>query len=167
MKKMILLLALPFVMLCSCAGSSTAPETMPESVTLPLEINDNGREYSAVLTKDKDMWQYEFSAPESIKGMTVKCENGSYTVTLEKLPITESTEKLGKASPIVLITKALDMCQSGKGITAEKKGGKTVNKGVVEGADFTVTFEKSEPVSMEIGGEIAVSFKNEKSKKKS
>ena len=158
MKKILLLLSAPLIMLTSCAGEGSSPEKMPESFTLPLEINDNGRQYSAVLNKDKDGWEYEFSAPESIKGMSVKYENGSCTVELEKLKITESAEKLGSTAPVVLISKALDMCTSGKGVTAEKKGGKTINKGVIEGADFTVTFEKGEPVSMEIAGEIAVSF---------
>lgn len=158
MKKILLLLSVPFIMLCSCANSSSTPEELPESFTLPVEISDNGRQFSAVLNMDKEGWEYEFSAPESIKGMTLKCENSSYTVTLEKLSFTESAEKLGNSSPALLITKVLDMCRSGKGITAEKQGGKTVNKGVVEGADFTVTFEASKPVSMEIGGEIAVSF---------
>ena len=83
----------------------------------------------------------------------------SFTAELEKLKLSDSVEKLGGSSPAVMIADALDIYRSGKGITAEVKGGKTVNKGVVNGADFTVTFDDGVPCSMEIGGEIAVSFK--------
>ena len=78
----------------------------------------------------------------------------------ELADIFNMTEKLGQNSPARLIAEALDMCASGKGITAEVKDSKTVNKGVVNGADFTVTFDDGLPCSMEIGGEIGVTFKN-------
>lgn len=159
MKKLLIAAVMTACLLCSCRAADTTPEKLAESGVMQLEISDNGREYSASLTRDKGVWEYEFTAPESVKGMTVKSENGSYTVTLEKLAFTESCEKLSKTSPMVLITKALDMCVSGKGITAKKQGSKTIDSGVVEGADFTVTFEGDKPISMEIGGEIAVSFK--------
>ena len=159
MRKCFVLLALPVMMLCSCAGKSTQPDRLPEEYSAQLEISDNGREYSAALRADKGGWEYEFTAPESIKGLKLSKNAESFTAELEKLKLSDSVEKLGGSSPAVMIADALDMCRSGKGITAEVKGGKTVNKGVVNGADFTVTFDDGVPCSMEIGGEIAVSLK--------
>lgn len=159
MKKYLLLFALPAVMLSSCGDRSVTPEELPYELTCDVSVTDNGRQFDATLTKDKTSWCFDFTAPESIKGMTVLSENDSYTVTLETLSFTEKSDALPETSPMVLIVKALDMCSSGKGITAVKDGNKTVNKGVVEGADFTLTFEDGAPLSLEIGGEIAVSFK--------
>ena len=158
MKKIIAAAILPLAMLCSCSAKSTVPDTMPKSYT--AEINDNGRQFTASLTKNEDGWEYEFSAPESIKGMKL-CKNAEgFSAELEKLKITDEISKLPENSPAKLIADSLEMCESKKGITAELKNGKTVNKGVVNGADFTVTFDNGLPCSMEIGGEIAVTFKN-------
>ena len=160
MRRFFILLALPAIMLCSCAAKSTQPETMPKCYTAELEMTDNGREFEAVLTRNDEGWEYEFTAPESIKGLKLSKNTDSFTAELEKLKLTDNLEKLGQNSPARLIAEALDMCASGKGITAEVKDSKTVNKGVVNGADFTVTFDDGLPCSMEIGGEIGVTFKN-------
>ena len=160
MRRFFILLALPAMMLCSCAAKNTQPDTIPECYTTELKMTDNGREFSAQLTKTEEGWEYEFTAPESIKGLKLSKSTDSFTAELEKLKMTDSLEKLGDSSPTRLIADALDMCASGKGITAETRDGKTVNKGVVGGADFTVTFDNDLPCSMEIGGEIAVTFEN-------
>ena len=160
MRRFLLTLALPAVLLCSCSSVSTQPETMPECYTADVEISDNGREFTAMLTRSKDGWEYEFTEPESIKGLKLSQSADSFTAELEKVKMTDELSKLGSSSPVKLIVETLDICRSGKGVTAEIKDGKTVNKGVVEGADFCVTFDDSLPCSMEIGGEIAVVFKN-------
>ena len=158
MRRYLVLMALPAVMLCSCAAKSTQPDTVPECYTTDIEITAGGREYSATMHKSEEGWEYEFSAPESVNGLKLSKNTDSFTAEIEKLQLTDDLQKLGESSPARLIADALDMCRSGKGITAEIKDGKTVNKGVVGGADFTVTFDDSLPCSMEIGGEIAVTF---------
>ena len=160
MRRFLLVPALSILMLCGCSANSTRPETMPECYTADLEISDNGRQFSASLTKSEEGWEYEFTEPESIKGLKLSKNADSFTAEIEKLKMTDDLAKLGQSSPVKLIVEALDLCRSGKGITAEIKDSKTVNKGVVEGADFCVTFDDSLPCSMEIGGEIAVTFKN-------
>ena len=160
MKKIIAAALLPIMLLCSCNAKSTKPDTMPESYKTDVLISDNGREFSGSFCKDEQGWEYEFSAPESIKGMKLSKTAEGFTAELEKLKITDAPEKLPQNSPARLIAGALEMCESGKGVTAEYKGGKVVNKGVINGADFEVTFDDGIPCSMEIGSEIAVTFKN-------
>lgn len=161
MKKLILFV-IPFLVLCACGRSASKAETIPEEFTSAIVITDNGRQFEGVIKLDKTAWEYEFTAPESIKGMSVKYENDTLTTTLEGLSFSDKSDTLPESSPMLLIVNALEMCRSGKGITAVKEGKKVTDKGVVAGADFTVTFEESTPVSMEIGGEIAVTFGNEK-----
>ncbi|MBR1384023.1 MAG: hypothetical protein IJ555_09505, partial [Ruminococcus sp.] len=162
MRKTILLFPLTLAMLtlASCSKGSTDPDKVPDSYTADVRLTTNGREFSATLVKSKNDWQFEFTEPETIKGMKLSSDGDSFTAELEKLKFIDDIKNLSENSPPRLIVKALSMCESGKGMTAEKKNGKTVNTGTIEGADLSVTFDNGKPVSMEIGGEIAVTFEN-------
>ena len=143
------------MLLTSCAHGSAEPESLPDSYKMSIKYTDRGREYKADMEKSNDGWEICYTAPETIKGLKINSSAEGYSAELEKLKFTGQSGEIPKSSPPLLIAKAFDMCAADKGIDAAKDGDKVINKGVVEGADFEVTFEDSEPVKIEIGGEIA------------
>lgn len=71
--------------LCGCAAEEEAPPEKSEADT-EQTININGTEFTYRLNYiNENMITASFSSPPSVKGMVLRCSNGSYSISLDTL----------------------------------------------------------------------------------
>lgn len=152
--------------LCSCAGKteSSKPVKVDEKFSGRAVMTVDGTEYTADVQRGgADMWQWEFSAPQTIEGMTVTCSGES--TRFEFMGLSYETERgnIPEGSAMTLTAAAMDKLIAQKGVTAvvNDKGVTTVS-GEVKGQEFSAKFKDGKITSLDISSEVSVKFEQQK-----
>lgn len=157
------ILALSLGMFTGCAkkGKDTELVKVDENFSGKAVITVDGTEYSADIQRGgADMWQWEFSAPQTVEGMAISCSGNSARLEFMGLSYETDRDNIPESSAVTLTSAAIDKLISQKGCTAvvNDKGVTTVS-GQVKGQDFYAKFKGDKLQSLDISTEVSVKFK--------
>ena len=160
-KKTAAILAI-LLMLCASGGRQTKsakPVSLSEDFSEKGKIIQEDFECEADFRRGGDgTWEIEFSSPDSISGMKVKCSGDICSVDFMELSYSMDRGKLPESSMISLITKAADELISQKDLTCSQNGKTVTEKGIVSGQDFTAEFNDENIKKLEIAKNLTVEF---------
>ena len=161
MKKLLIVGAA--VLLSSCSGAARQAK---EPVKLPEEFEKNAvvtvgkLEYTADLhRKGADIWEWEFTEPDTIKGLKLTAAGDSCTMELEGLRVSADRSKLPEYGMMPLLDGVLEQLISGKNVSCVAQGKTLLETGTSAGLDYTAKFKGDEVVSVEIDQALRVKFK--------
>lgn len=161
MKKILPLLCGTAIILTGCGSKAktSQPAEFDKNFCRNAVITQNEKEYSAQLKRGgESAWEVTFSAPETIKGMVVTCSGDTVNLDFMGLSYAMDRDKMPKYGTVALLTSALETVIDGKDVSCIKDGNKLIEKGVVNGQDFTAEFEGKNLKKMEISKSIKAEF---------
>lgn len=132
---------------CSCGKDrqSAKPETIPEDFSKSAEITLDDNVYCADFRRGgSDIWECEFTSPETIEGLKITCSGDLCTLDFKELSYTLDRADVPQYSVVSLVTKTLETLISGKELSCTESGGTVTERGVVNGEDFTAVIKKGE-----------------------
>lgn len=150
------------IMLCSCKSSekTVKPVKLDENFKAQATVTVDGTEYTANLTRSgADVWECEFTAPETIEGMVMTCSGDSAELEFMGLEYKTDRANIPESSAVTLISAAVEKIISQKGVSymQNDKGIITVS-GDVKGQAFTAGMKNGKLRSLSISSELEVKF---------
>lgn len=137
---------------CSCKKEEAERPDLNYDYSLCAEISSDDMMYSADISNVSGQWKITYSSPAELSGMEITLEDKSCGISFNGLEMKTDREKLPSAAIPSLITKALDCAAHSSSVTFTESGGIVTACGVVDGADFTLTFENGSPKKLSVGG---------------
>lgn len=144
--------ALLTLSLSACSESSADRVKLGQDYSCSVEITAADSKYQADLSTAGGVWTVTYSYPEEISGMCVTFEGENCRIEYMGMEMNSDRELVPPASLSGLITKTLDSISYDPNVKFTKTKNGVKASGVVEGADFTVDFNKKElPVNISLG----------------
>ncbi len=150
------------IMLCSCGSSekTAKPVKLDENFKAQATMTVDGTEYTANLTRNgADIWECEFTAPETIEGMVMTCSGDSAELEFMGLKYKTDRANIPESSAVTLTSSVIEKIISQKDVDymQNDKGTITVS-GDVKGQDFTAKMKKGKLCSLSVSSELEVKF---------
>lgn len=137
---------------CSCKNKEAERPDLNYDYSLCAEISSDNMTYSAYLSSISGQWKITCSSPDELSGMEITLEDDFCKISFNGLEMKTDREKLPSAAIFSLITKSLDCAAHSSSVTFTESGGIVTASGVVDGADFTLSFENGSPKKLSVGG---------------
>ncbi|MBR1739178.1 MAG: hypothetical protein IJ737_02705 [Ruminococcus sp.] len=161
MKKTVTALAAA-LLLCGCArarGDRQEPVKLPEDMQTQCVFTVDDRSYEAqVERRGPDLWQWEFTAPETLEGLSMTVSGDTVRLGLEELSWSQEREGIPESSPVILIDGALDALIAGRGIECIRQGDILVETGESGGNELRAELKGGKLLKIEIDGWITAEF---------
>lgn len=142
------MLAAAIILLSGCDGG-LLPGSTPPDLSKPFEltakIEQDDFDATAEVTRTAaDNWEFVFTEPKNISGLTVKIEDGIYKASLDDLTLeTEDNNSVYSTIPS-LIAEAVDAASEADGITVSDKNGTTVVTGNAGKYAYSIDYSRAE-----------------------
>ena len=148
------------VCFCSCSSQGSAkPCEIDEKFTSQVKITHGAREYTATVSRaDADIWQMEFSAPETVAGLKLGFTGNVCTLEMQGLKYELESKSLPQWSSASLCCGALEEIINKRGMTCTKDGSTVTEKGSVNGQDFTAQFEDGKIKELTFSDQLKCEF---------
>lgn len=149
-------------MMCSCGESRRAvkPETIPENFSKSAEITFDDNTYCANFRRGgSDIWECEFTSPETIEGLKITCSGELCTLNFNELSYSLDRANVPQYSVVTLMIKTLETLISGKELSCTENGDIITERGLVSGEDFTAVIKKGELQEITIAQNFTAKFK--------
>jgi len=146
----------------SCGNSRKAekPVGLSEDFQKTAEITLDGKKYAANFKRGgADVWECEFTYPETIEGLKLTCSGEECRMDFQGLTYTTSRECIPEYGIMPLVTGSVDDVIAGRDVSCTSDGKTVTEKGIVNGEDFTAIVKNNELVSLEIAQKLTVKFK--------
>ena len=148
-------------LLTSCGGisKSAEPEKLSEDFSADAQITYDEREYAANFKRGgADLWECEFTAPETIKGL--KLTATGELCKLEFMGLTYSLERsdVPEYGIMPLITSVVEDLIACRDLTCTSSEEGTKECGIVSGQDFTATVKDGKLISIQISDDLTAEF---------
>ncbi|MDO4944609.1 MAG: hypothetical protein Q4E74_05330 [Ruminococcus sp.] len=146
---------------CSCGGDrqSVKPEAIPEDFSKSAEITLDDNTYCADLRRGgDDIWECEFTSPETIEGLKITCSGDLCTLDFKELSYTLDRADVPQYSVVALVTKTVENLISGKELSCTESNGTVTERGIVNGEDFTAVIKKGELTEITVAQNFTVKF---------
>lgn len=140
------------VLFCSCSKDEVQKPKIDGDFTFTAQINYSEHDYEADITRKSDVWELSYTSPDSLNGMDFTLENEKLTIDFDGISVTGQRENLPETSIPSLISKVIDNALNDSSAKAEIDGENIIVSGVVDGADYKVTFKNKIPLLIEISG---------------
>ncbi len=146
---------------CSCGKSRTSakPEEIPEDFSKSAEITLDDNVYCADFRRGGDnVWECEFTSPETIEGLKITCSGDLCTLDFKDLSYTLDRADVPQYSVVTLVTKTIETLISGKDLSCTENNGTVTERGIVSGEDFTAIIKKGELSEITVAQNFRVEF---------
>lgn len=146
---------------CACENKEAKRPELNFDYTCNAEITVDDELYKTKIEKDQNGWKFIYSYPAELDGMVVEISGESYTVSYSGLEMERSRDDIPDSNVCDFLAKSLDYITFGSGIEFTESDGITKGRGVLDGGDFSVTYDKkNSPSKLEIGESITVTIKS-------
>lgn len=148
------------VSLCSCSSQSSAkPCELDEKFSSQVKITNGERNYTATLTRaDAQIWQMEFTAPETIAGLRLGFTGDVCTLEMQGLKYELDRKSVPQWSCASLCCGALEEMIAKRGVSCTAQGDTVTEKGSVNGHDFTAQFEDGKIKELTFSDQLKCEF---------
>lgn len=144
--------------LSSCGKSDCKPIEPDKNLSCHAEITHNDITYSADLERQDGMgWKATFTAPQTVDGLEISLFDSSCTLDFKGLSYSAQRSELPQGGMVTLLTAALDNCINGK-VKCVSDGQKVLQRGEVEGMEFSALFDSGKLESLEIFNNLTAKF---------
>ena len=153
LKRTAVLLAVLFICLIfsACTGKEVKKPEISGDITFNCNISYQDNKFKATVSRKSGVWELEFTSPDKLCGITFTLANENLEIKSDDITLSGERQNLPATSIPSLVAKTLDGV-SGKSTQAYADGDKTKVCGVVDGADFSITFKDNTPTLIEIEG---------------
>lgn len=145
----------------SCGGKreSVKQEALPEKFDKTANITLDEKEYSADFKRGgADIWECEFTAPETIEGLKLTISGEVCRLEYKGLDYTVQRENMPDYGILPLVTKSVDSLIAGRDISTVKSGKSVISSGTVSGESFSAEISDGEIKTLNIEGYLSVEF---------
>lgn len=150
------------LLLCACGKEKTEnakPQKLSDDFSSTAEITQGDFSCTANIKRGGNgTWQWEFTKPESISGMTVTLSNDTCSIDFMELCYSMPYEKLSNFSMISLISDSIDNLISGKDVKCTVNDEIKKENGTVNGQDYTAKIKNGKLTQIEIAKDISAQF---------
>ena len=150
------------LLLCACGkekDKTTKPQKFDNDFTSTADITQGDFNCTANIQRGGNgTWQWEFTKPESIAGMTVTLSNDTCSIDFMELCYSIPCEKLSDYSMISLISDSIDSLISGKDVRCTMDNDIKNESGIVSGQDYTAKIKDGKLTQLEIAKDISAKF---------
>lgn len=146
--------------LCSCSHSGgPKPCDIDENFSGDVTITQNEKTYSAKLSRGAaDVWEMEFSKPDTVSGMKLELADGSCTIEFSGLQYRLDRKDLPRYSMASLGCGAMEKLISKSDVSCKSEDGKLLESGVINGQDFTAVFEDDKIKELTVSDQLRFDF---------
>ena len=158
--KKILLFPLAALCLGSCsAGGSAKPCDVEEKFHSAVTVTSGEKQYQATIQRaDADVWEMEFSQPDTVAGMKLNFTGKVCTLEFQGLKYEMDRADVSPYSMATSCCDAIEELINKRGITCEKKGDILTERGEVDGQSFTASFKKGKLKELTVSDQLKYKF---------
>ncbi|WP_028505784.1 hypothetical protein [Ruminococcus sp. FC2018] len=157
-------LLLPIAALCltACANSAGAkPCDIDEKFSCRVTMTHHEKQYTAdVKRADADVWEMEFSQPDTVKGMKIGLTGKVCTMEFMGLKYELDRSSLGGMSMADTCCGAVEKLIGKTDVSCSKEGEDIIEKASLNGQDFSARFKDGELKEISFPGELKYEFEN-------
>ena len=160
MRRKIIAIVLAAACLCSCSGSGSAkPCDVDEKFRSDVTITQGGKEFCAVMSRaDADIWELDFSNPETVAGLKLGFTGNVCTLGFEGLSYELDRSQMSQYSMANLCCGAVEQLIAKRGLECRSDGEKLIEAGEVGGEQFEAVFEDGKLVRIAFGEQLVCEF---------
>ncbi|MBQ2581977.1 MAG: hypothetical protein II574_10160 [Ruminococcus sp.] len=165
MRRKIIAIVLAAACLCSCSGSGSAkPCDVDEKFRSDVTITQGGKEFCAEMRRaDADIWELDFSKPDTVAGMKLGFTGSICTLEFEGLKYELDRSQISQYSMASLCCGAVEQLIAKRGLDCRKTDDSLVEKGTVSGEDFEAFFDSGKLTKIAFGEQLICDFQAQKS----
>lgn len=159
-KGLVLLIAyITALIFTGCNSQSVSRPDLKFDYEFEADISYCDETFSVICYKKAEKWNFTFTSPDEIKDMTVEFLNESYKINYEGLCQEGMRSDIPEGNICDFLAGTLEYISGGKDIKFTKKDDIITGKGVFEGGDLMVIYDKNRfPEEISLGKEIKIHF---------
>jgi hypothetical protein len=124
-----------------------------------VKITNGEKQYTATLTRaDTEIWQMDFTAPETVSGLKLGFTGEVCTLEMQGLKYELDRKNVPQWSCASLCCGALEEIISKRDMTCTSDGDTVTEKGSVNGQDFTAQFEDGKIKELTFSDQLRFEF---------
>lgn len=152
---------LTLVALSSCKKSETTRPELDFDYTCNAQITVDERLYKTELSKNGGEWEFIYTYPAELSGMTVSLSDQNIKISFNGLEMENDRESVPESCVCDFVAKALNYITYGSGMDFKEKSGLVTAKGTLDGGDINVTYDKNGyPEKIVLSSGIEATFEN-------
>ncbi|MBQ4246973.1 MAG: hypothetical protein II703_00090 [Ruminococcus sp.] len=158
--KKFILISLAGLCLSACGNSAGAkPCDIDENFSCRVTITHREKQFTAnVKRADADVWEMEFSRPDTVKGMKIGLTGKVCTMDFMGLRYEFDRSTPGEMSMADTCCGAVEKLISKKEVSCSKDGEDIIEKASLNGQDFSARFKNGELKEIDFPGDIKYEF---------
>lgn len=157
-----LAICLFFVVLIVISGCGKNEVTKPKldfDYTFQAKITSEDKTYEIDGKNIANQWEFVYHSPAEIDGLTVNFTEKTATISFQELENSWDRNDISQSNLCNIIASCLDFLRNSEKISYSKKDGIIVGKGVFQGGDFVVKYDKNNfPEEISIGDNFKISI---------
>jgi hypothetical protein len=158
-KSAVVICAVCLVTSCGKSTKSVQPETLSSDFSQTAEITYDGYEYKAEFRRsDSDLWECEFTYPESIEGLKITASGETCLLSFGDISYSADPDALPDSGIMPLVTEAVDMLIEKRDLSCSLTDSGTVERGTVCGAEFTALVKDGKVISLTVADNFTAEF---------
>lgn len=149
------------ILLCSCGKSESKRPELDFDYSCNAEISVDEQLYKTEITKSASQWTFTYTYPAELEGMVVAMDDESCTIDYNGLEMVSDRDCVPDSCVCDFVAKSLEYIAHGSGIDFTEKDEIITGKGILDGGDLTVTYNKNKlPEKVKIGNNICIKIDN-------
>lgn len=146
--------------LSSCSSSARVkPCDVDEKFKSDVKISQNDKEFCAKLIRaGADIWEMDFSKPDTVAGMKLTLSGNVCTLDFMGLKYKLDRKDISQYSMANLCCSAMEDLIGKRDLTCSKNGDDLIEKGVVNGQDFTAVFKDGKIKELTVSDQLKCKF---------
>ena len=159
-KSLVLLIILTALCLFVGCGNNVAKRPdLSFDYEFEAVVNFSDEAFTIKCDKTSERWEFVYVLPAEIKDMCVVLENGQYKISYNGLIQEGDRDAIPKGNVCDFVARSLEYIARGKGMEFSCENDIISGKGVFDGGDLTVSYNKNRlPEEIIIGKDIEIKF---------
>ncbi|MBE6836514.1 MAG: hypothetical protein E7509_00745 [Ruminococcus sp.] len=157
----LLLILTAFIFLTGCSDTTAKRPDLNSDYQFEATVNFSNEAFTISGKKTSERWVFTYIQPAEIKDMSVVLENDKYKISYNGLIQEGERSSMPDSNVCDFVARSLEYIARGKDMEFSSDGDIVSGKGVFDGGDLKVTYNKNRlPEEITIGKDIEIIFKS-------